>query len=90
MYIVREVDGVNHTFKLTWEEEQRFNKEQDIQFAKNIIENYDDGVGSVDQSVYENDSLLCDIANEITERSMEDNGEIEYNVLKKYGVIVEE
>lgn len=89
MTITRTINGVDYSFTLTYEEEQQFNREQSIQFAKNIIENYEDEEG-FDQSVYDNDELLLTIASDIEISSMSDNGDIEYRSLREHGVFKQE
>lgn len=88
MQITREINGVQYSFTLTQQELNTIERNNRIQFAKNIIENYNELVA--DKSVYINDDLLLEVAEEVENRSMDNNGEIEWDVLKEHGIIIEE
>jgi hypothetical protein len=85
MKIVRTINGTDYEFELTLEECSRLHKEDQIQWAKNIIENYEECL--IDENIYENESLLLSIAEDIEEESMSDNSDIEWRVLERYGVV---
>lgn len=85
MTIHREVNGVMHDFELTLDELREVFRQEQIQRAKNIIELHEDFI--VDESIYENESLLLQIADEIEDRTTGNCGEVEWEVLLQHGVI---
>ena len=83
MIITKIITGVKTEIELTYQDLQYIERQNKIQWAKNIMENYD----IIDNDVFENDDLLFQIAEEIEDKTMENNGEIEWNVLEQYGLV---
>ena len=61
MIITKIINGVKTEIELTYQDLQYIERQNKIQWAKNIMENYD----IIDNDVFENDDLLFQIAEEI-------------------------
>jgi hypothetical protein len=83
MVVKRRINGEDVKIILTSDEIEEVRRQDKIEWAKNIIDNFD----LVDKSVCKNEDLLIQIAEEIEEKTLCNNGDVEYGVLKKFGLV---
>lgn len=79
----------NKKYELTVENILEINRQEAIETARNAIDGF---IESIDENAYDwlTDTDLCDIGEDILNRIFSDTGDIEFDVLERYGLIKEE